>query len=103
MRLPDKRELASMYVLYMEGPELNYGTALDIIANSLCCNKKTARNIVKRLRKLGALKVYKRGGELLVRVEDPAAYLERVIRSYVSMRSSRCPRRPMTKAVLSDQ
>lgn len=90
MRMPGKRELAALYLLHTMGGDLNYGEAIDILRTRMCMNKKTARNVVKRLRKIGALTVYKEGGELRVRVRSPWEYLEELLSHYVNVRSGRC-------------
>ncbi len=89
MRLPGKRELAALYLIYSRGPDMNYYAAIDLLRSEMCMNKKTARNIVKRLRKIGALTVYMEGGELRVRAEHPWSYLEEKLKSYISGRRSR--------------
>jgi predicted transcriptional regulator len=89
-KLPLPRELAALYILHRRGADLNYGEAIDILRQGMCMNKKTARNVLKRLRKIGAVTVYKDGGELRVRVRSPWEYLEALLSSYIELRGARC-------------
>ncbi len=89
-RLPGKRELAALLILWREGPDLNLEEALWLLRERLCVTKRTARNIVKRLRKLGLARVYSTGDELRVEVSDPCEALRAVAESYAERRASRC-------------
>ena len=90
MRLPKKRELAALYILYSRGNDLNYLEAVELVKNNMCMNKKTARNVIKRLRKIGAITVYKAGGELRVKVMSPWEFLERKLQAYIESKAKRC-------------
>ena len=90
MRLPKKRELAALYILYSRGGDLNYLEAVELLRKEMCMNKKTARNVLKRLRKIGALTVYKAGGELRVKARSPWEFLEEKLQAYIGSRARRC-------------
>jgi len=89
-RLPGKRELAALFVLWGEGPDLNLEEALWLLRERLCVTKRTARGIVKRLRRIGLAEVYVDGGELRVRVRDPCEAVKAVAEGYIERRASRC-------------
>ncbi len=85
-----KRELAAYIILYDKGPEINLGTAIDLIASRLCTTRRTARNIIKRLRKLNILSISKTSDAIVIRVKDPVDFIRDVTRGYIITRSSRC-------------
>ncbi|BAN90160.1 hypothetical protein ACAM_0691 [Aeropyrum camini SY1 = JCM 12091] len=89
-RMPGKREVAALYILYSLGPTLNYGEAVEALRERLCVTKRTARGIVKRLRRIGAAAIEVRGGEAVVTVESPEELLRRVAEAYVEGRRRRC-------------
>lgn len=89
-RLPRKRELAALAVLHRRGPRLNYGEAIEILSIELCVTRKTARNIVKRLRRIGSARIEVSGGSLTVEVESPDSLIYRVVETYLTGRKRRC-------------
>ncbi len=89
MALPRKRELAA-YRLLLEAGELNLGEAVDLLSRRLCTTKRTARRIIKRLRRIGALEITVEGGAVRVRPLPPMDFLDRIIGGYVEARSKRC-------------
>ncbi|BAA80048.1 hypothetical protein APE_1063 [Aeropyrum pernix K1] len=89
-RMPGKREVAALYILHRLGPTLNYGEAVEILRERLCVTKRTARRIVKRLRRIGAARLEIRGGEAVVTVESPEELFRRVAEAYIEGRLRRC-------------
>ncbi|MCE4621420.1 MAG: hypothetical protein F7B95_03140 [Desulfurococcales archaeon] len=89
-RIPQKRELAALLLLHERGPLLNYGIALDILRSEMCASKKVAASILRRLRRLGFIKIEARGGEILVRAEDPSMVLKGILYQYLGNRKARC-------------
>ena len=89
MGLPGRRELA-VYRLVLELGEANLGTVIDKVSKELCMTRKTARNIIKYLAKIGALEVIKYPVELSVRARDPREFLEALTSGYISSRRERC-------------
>jgi hypothetical protein len=90
MRIPRKRELAALWLLYERGSTLNLGEALDILRSELCVTKRTARNIIKRLRKLGIVEVRVKEGELELKIGNPVDVFKRVVDEYILQRKKRC-------------
>ncbi len=89
-RLPGKRELAALLLLWRAGPDMNLEEALWLLREELCVTKRTARSIIKRLRKLGLAEIYREEGELRVRVRDPCEALVAVAEGYRKGRLNRC-------------
>ena len=89
MGVPRRRELAA-YLLLLEAGPMNLGDAIDLVRTRLCSNKKTARNIIKRLKRIGALRVVRREGEIIVEPLDPLDFLRVLTRGYIEARSRRC-------------
>ena len=88
-RLPGRREIAAFYLLSSAGT-LEYGEALELLRVRLCLTKRTARRLLKRLRKLGLVSVEKRGEVLVVRSAPLEELVERVALNYIEY-----PRRRM--------
>ncbi len=63
---------------------------MDILRLELCVTKRTARRIVKRLRRLGLASVLRERDSLVVEVINPAEALERLVLEYSARRRSRC-------------
>ncbi len=91
MRFPRKREWAALVLLSRRLGEGNLGEALDILASEMCVTKRTARNIVKRLKRLGLADIIAVGEEIRIRVADPLEALERLTTAYIEGRRARCP------------
>lgn len=89
MPVPRKRELAAYMILYKHGVR-EYGEAIDILSKELCTSRKTARNIIKRLKRIGALSLEKRGEHIGVGLVDPESLLWLIASGYVSARRERC-------------
>ena len=68
--------------------------------SELCTTKRTARNIIKRLKRIGALEIVEEEGRFTVKTVDPSILLYRVAASYIDRRRKRCP---MKKAVLAEE
>lgn len=87
-----RRELAAAILLYRlyGGSKVNMGEALDFLRREFCVTRKTAVNIVRRLGKLGFLRVSMEGGGLNVEIIDPVSVLEARARDYVKSRRERC-------------
>lgn len=89
-RLPKKREIAALVILYKKGRSIEYGTAIDFLRKELCTTKRTARNIIKRLKRIGALSLIKDGDSIVVVVDDPSNILFRLANSYIEKRRKKC-------------
>ncbi|GAB6147514.1 hypothetical protein [Stetteria hydrogenophila] len=89
-RWPRKREVAALWLLHERGPTLNLGEALGVLREELCVTKRTASNLLKRLRRLGAVKLETRGGGVVVEAVDPAEFIGRLASSYIAFRKGRC-------------
>lgn len=89
-RWPKKREVAALWLLHRRGPRLNIGVAIDLLREELCVTKRTASNIVKRLKRIGALKIERDGDSYVVEALDPAEFIGRYASSYIASRKGRC-------------
>jgi len=91
VRFPKKREWAALVLLYERlGPEANLGDAIDALRTEMCLTKKTARNIIKRLKRLNFIKTEIVDGQVRLRVRNPAEVLREIARSYAANRRKRC-------------
>ncbi len=94
-RIPGKRELTALVLLYDKGPRLNLGEAIEILREELCVTKRTASNIVRRLRRIGAARVEVERERISIEVVSPDELLRRVAEAYLDGRKRRCQlRRP---------
>jgi len=89
-RLPGKRELAALTILHGRGPRLEYGEAIELLREELCVTKRTARNIIKRLRRLSLVSITREGGVLVVEAESPCKAVELAVSGYLERRMRRC-------------
>ncbi len=89
MPVPRKRELAAYFLLVKAG-RLNLGEAVELVSGTLCTTKRTARNIIKRLKRIGAVKIRVSGPEIIVEPLPPEVFLEKIVSGYIESRSSRC-------------
>ncbi|MEB2836475.1 MAG: hypothetical protein GSR80_001640 [Desulfurococcales archaeon] len=89
-RFPRKREWAALVALARRGGELSLGEAIDILRVDLCVTKRTARRIIKRLSRIGALSLEKSDGEITVKSVEPSVFLERLVDAYMAGRKRRC-------------
>jgi DNA-binding MarR family transcriptional regulator len=90
MRVPKKRELAALWLLYSRGGTLNLGEAVDILRDELCMTKRTASNVIKRLKRLGVADIEVKENEIRVKVKSPFEVLKTLAEEYISRRRSRC-------------
>jgi len=86
--LPRRREIAALYLLARRGP-LNLGDAIDLIREELCTTKKTARNIIKRLRRIGLLYYTMNGDGITVNPLPLEMLVEAIAIPYIEGRKSR--------------
>ncbi|MCE4627710.1 MAG: hypothetical protein F7C34_00980 [Desulfurococcales archaeon] len=84
-----KRELAA-YALLASRAKWNIGEAVDAVSRELCTTKRTARRIVKRLRRLGLVSVEARNSEIVVRPVDPSRVLSSLLEEYAEQRRRKC-------------
>lgn len=89
-RWPRKREIAALWLLHERGPKLNLGAAVDILRAEFCVTKRTAVNIVKRLKRIGAVRIMRGDGEFIVEAVDPASFIAERASSYIASRRARC-------------
>jgi len=87
--VPRKRELAA-YRLLVDAGRVDLGEAVDIISSRLCTTKRTARSIVKRLKRIGAVSTRVEGDRIVVEPVDPLEFLDKIVRGYIDARGSRC-------------
>ncbi|MCX8196288.1 MAG: BlaI/MecI/CopY family transcriptional regulator [Acidilobaceae archaeon] len=95
MRL-SKRELAASIIMYKkfgEG-EANLEDLVSLLREEMCLTRRSAMNVIKRLRKLGFLEVRAGGRSIAAILRNPLEPLEAMASSYVSSRKGRC-RRPI--------
>ncbi|MDM7275132.1 MAG: hypothetical protein P3X22_003280 [Thermoprotei archaeon] len=87
-----RRELAAAFMLYRlyGASKVNMGEALDTLKGEFCVTRRTAVNIVRRLGKLGFLRVLIEGGSLKVEIMDPVSVLEARTMDYVKSRREKC-------------
>jgi hypothetical protein len=86
-----RRELAAailLFKLYGAG-RVNVGLVLDALGGEMGVARRTAINIVKRLRKLGFLTFWKSDSGLYVELKDPCLVLEGYAMSYIESRRGR--------------
>ena len=83
MRWPKKREFITYYLLFrlFKGKKVNIGEIIGVL--SIFMSRKTAFNIVKRLRHLGLLK---RTNKVDYEVTDLQEYLDRIATTYLMQR-----------------
>ena len=84
-----KREIAAYYLLLKKG-EMNLGEAIDLISQQLCTTKRTARNIVKRLIRLGLVKKKVNSTSIMVFPIEPERVLEDLYDAYSAHRRRKC-------------
>ncbi len=99
MPMPRKRELAA-YILLAERGVLEYGEAIELLRRELCVTKRTARGIVKRLKRIGAVALVERNRSFHVVAKPPDVFLREIIDGYIRSRKQRCL--GMTRAVLDE-
>lgn len=93
--LPRRREVAALYLLHQSGA-LELGEAIALLADRLCLTRRTAHNIVKRLRRLGLVR-YSRdpAGRVLVRAASPEDLVRAIAIPYIRRRDEEgCTRQP---------
>ncbi len=90
MRVPKKREITALWLLYKKGGEINLGEAIDLLRTELCVTKRTASNIIKRLRKLKLLEVKIYPNEIRIKAIDPLSIFESIALEYLKYRKTRC-------------
>ena len=86
-----KRELSTAILLYkLYGEEsVNIGLVIDTIKRELGVTRRTAVNIVRRLRKLGFLVVESGDVAVNVRLRNPCLVIEEYALNYLKSRKSR--------------
>lgn len=88
-----KRELAVIVYLVTThgvGARVNAGLILSDLEKNMCMSKKIAKNSIRRLAKLGFLRVIRDEREILVEVQDPIQVLKKMADDYIHGRQSRC-------------
>ena len=85
----EKREIAA-YLLLLDKGEINLGEAIDLVSKELCTTKRTARRIIKRLRRLGFLSLELDDKGARIRCRPPREVLERLVAGYIEKRRARC-------------
>ena len=85
----NKRELVSYYLLLRSGT-LNIGEAVDLLSERLCMTKRTARRVIKRLKRLSLVNVEVKEDSLLVKARGLEEVLTEVSEGYIESRQRRC-------------
>ena len=83
-----KRELAAMLILSELG-RANIGEAITTLRAELCVTKRTAINIIKRLRKLGLVNVVARSNDIVVEPVEFCEAMRRIALTYINSRRAR--------------
>ncbi len=81
----NKRELAA-YTLLSKYKMLNYGDAIDLLASELIMTKRTASNILRRLKRLGLIRVKIEDTRIIVEAEDIWRILDDMLEKYKAER-----------------
>ena len=89
MRVPKKREFAA-YRLLLEYNEINLGEAVEYLSKNLCVPRRTARNIIKRLKRIGFIEIIFEESEPKLRVKPLPHVLNLLTDDYIEKRSKRC-------------
>ena len=84
-----KRELAA-YTILLDMGETDLGIALDLLSRRICTTKRTARRIVKRLKKLGLLRIHINYGKIIIYPIPPSEVLHHTTEEYLAWRKERC-------------
>jgi len=87
----EKREIAA-YLLLLDKGEINLGEAVDLVSKELCTTRRTARRIIKRLRRLGFLSLELDNKGARIKCRPPREVLERLVAGYIEKRRARCQR-----------
>jgi len=69
---------------------MNLGEAIDILRVNLCMTKRTASNIIKRLKKLKLLEIKIYPNEIRIKVIDPLSLIESIALGYLKFRKMKC-------------
>jgi len=89
MVMPRKRELAAYWILREYNEIVNYGTAIDLLRRNLCVTRKVAINIIKRLKKLGLIKVLVSENEVVIKVASFDRVIKQLVNTYINARRAR--------------
>ncbi len=84
-----KREMAA-YTILLDMGEADLGIALDLLSSRICTTKRTARRIVKRLKRLGLLRLYIKHEKIIIYPIPPSEVLHRATEEYLAWRRERC-------------
>ncbi|MEB3759922.1 MAG: hypothetical protein GSR72_01700 [Desulfurococcales archaeon] len=84
----NKRELVA-YTLLCKHKKINYGDAIDLLASELVMTKRTASNILRRLKRLGLIKVKIEDTGIIVEAEDIWRILNDMLERYKTERHRR--------------
>ncbi|MCE4609780.1 MAG: hypothetical protein F7C36_05315 [Desulfurococcales archaeon] len=83
-----KRELAA-YTLLSKHKKINYGDAIDLLTSELIMTKRTASNVLRRLKRLGLIKVKIEDTRIIIEVEDIWRILDNMLEKYKAERHRR--------------
>ncbi|MEB3844254.1 MAG: hypothetical protein LRS48_01065 [Desulfurococcales archaeon] len=86
----NKRELAAYILLQYRGPLVELGEAVDVLSRELCMTRRTARAVIKRLRKNGLLTYIKRDNMILLEVKPLDQAARELLENYRRQRQDRC-------------
>jgi len=83
--VPRRREVAALYLLYTHKPR-DLGEAIDLVSERLCTTRRTARRIIKRLKRIGLIRMEKSGGVILIEAASPEDLIRAIALPYISRR-----------------
>ena len=84
-----RRELAA-YTLILKRGRVELGEAVDLVSRYMCTTKRTARRIIKRLRRLGLVRLVQEETRFVVEPVDPVDVMVSASRDYMRARWERC-------------
>ncbi len=87
-----KRELAA-YVILSRKPEWELSDAIIEISLSLCTTKRTARRIIKRLRRSGLIKEEIKTDKIMLKPKSPEDAFKTLVSGYIANRKIRCAKK----------
>ncbi len=85
----NRREQAA-YALLLRLGRTNRGVAVDSLRTQLCMTKRTAENVLRRLQRLGLVRVEVTGTSIEVEARDPHEVIFEDAEKYIAERRRKC-------------
>lgn len=90
MRISKRELLAYAFISESLGKRgATFGEAIDLISSGLCLSKASSMRVLRRLAKLGLIRITGKPGSLMVSVNDIMEVLAPLARSYARDRCER--------------